>query len=72
MIEESHSLLSDADISYDKTEEDLDMDRSYLRSGREWKRSYDKQLDQEHHRDHHDNKENTPDKKKRRSVSIYC
>ena len=36
-IEESASLLSDADISYDKTEEELEV--SYLRSGRSWKRS---------------------------------
>ena len=31
------SLLSDCDISYDKTEEDLEV--TYLRSGRKWKRS---------------------------------
>ena len=37
-IEESISLLSDCDISYDKTEEDLEI--TYLRSGRKWKRSY--------------------------------
>ena len=37
-IEESISLLSDCDISYDKTEEDLEV--TYLRSGRKWKRSY--------------------------------
>ena len=36
-IEESASLLSASDISYDKTEEDLD-DVSYLRGGKKWKR----------------------------------
>ena len=34
-IEESQSLLSPSDISYDKTEEDLDT--SYLRNGKPWK-----------------------------------
>lgn len=36
-IDESASLLSPSDISYDKTEEDLDHESS-LRSGRRWKR----------------------------------
>lgn len=34
-IDESLSVLSPSDISYDKTEEDLD--ESYLRSGKKWK-----------------------------------
>ena len=36
-IEESVSFLSDEDISFDKTEEELEV--TYLRSGRKWKRS---------------------------------
>jgi hypothetical protein len=35
--EASASLLSPSDISFDKTEEDLDV--SYLRGGKKWKRS---------------------------------
>jgi len=34
--ETSASILSPSDISFDKTEEDLDT--SYLRSGKKWKR----------------------------------
>jgi len=35
--EASASILSPSDISFDKTEEDLES--SYLRSGKKWKRS---------------------------------
>lgn len=74
-IEESVSLLSDADISYDKTEEDLEI--TYLRSGRRWKRSHygeenqgDNTTQQPETVDHlrrQDAENQSPDRKKKRS-----
>ncbi|XP_013403957.1 rac GTPase-activating protein 1 [Lingula anatina] len=44
--ESSGSVLSPSDISYDKTEEDLDI--SYLRSGRKFKRASAPPIEEEH------------------------
>ncbi|ELU10445.1 hypothetical protein CAPTEDRAFT_161236 [Capitella teleta] len=65
-IDESVSLLSPSDISYDKTEEDLDV--SYFRSGKKWKRPSAPILDDEED-DYTQSKRSRRSKKHRRSKS---
>lgn len=59
-IEESQSILSPSDISYDKTEDDI-LDVTYLRSGRKWKRPSAPPMEDE---------DSPPGKVRRRSVSF--
>ena len=65
--EASASILSPSDISFDKTEEDLDM--SYLRSGRKWKRG--SSMGQPSAPDDDDTDTKTAGKCSRRNVSIF-
>lgn len=68
VIEESGSLLDDADISYDKTDDDIldPHEVSYLRSGRKWKRSLARMEEQAAMA-----RGESPDKKKKRVVSRH-
>jgi len=70
--EASASLLSPTDISFDKTEEDLDI--SHFRNGRKWKRSTSAQPRSAHDEDNED--EVTPPGKRTRrtavSISSLC